>query len=130
MTKIRENLYLGHEFDAHMDAIAKNKITVSLNVANDLNDSIYPISKLICIKVGLSDDLTNPPELINLAQVTLKSLINQGHIVLVHCRAGMSRSPHILALYLAASEGVSYSKVWAELRKLRPEVADKSKLTV
>ncbi len=132
MTKVRNNIYLGHEYDAHMDACRINKITASLNVANDLNDlndPIYPVHKLITVKVGLSDDKNNSPEMISLAVSILRNLLDQGHTVLIHCRAGMSRSPHILALYLAELENRTFDDVWKEIQSLRPEILHKSKLT-
>jgi predicted protein tyrosine phosphatase len=128
MTKIRPNIYLGHEYDAHMDAVRINKVTASLNVAEDLNDPLYPIHKLITVKVGLSDDQKNNEQMIGLAVATLANLLNQGHTVLIHCKAGMSRSPYILALYLSFKENRLFDEVWQELRKLRPEVSEKSKL--
>lgn len=128
MTKIRNNIYLGHEYDAHMDAVRVNKITASLNVADDLNDPIYPAFKLITVKVGLSDGPYNASKMIELAKLTLKNLVEQGHTVLIHCRAGMSRSPHILALYLSEVESRDYEEVWKEIQGLRPEVSPQSKL--
>lgn len=128
MTKIRPNIFLGHEYDAHMDAVRINKVTASLNVAEDLNDPLYPIHKLVTVKVGLSDDKKNSPGMIDLAVATMKHLVDQGHTVLIHCRAGMSRSPHILALYLSGAEGRSYDEIWSELMSLRTEVLSKSKL--
>jgi protein-tyrosine phosphatase len=128
MTKIRDKIFLGHEYDAHMDQVAGHSITASLNVANDLNDPLYPIHKLITVKVGLSDDLKNSPAMIELAVSTLKHLVDQGHTVLIHCRAGMSRSPHILALYLSQKENKTYREIWEQIRSLRHEVLDKSKL--
>lgn len=128
MTKIRHNIFLGHEYDAHMDAVRVNKITALLNVAEDLNDPIYPIYKLLTVKVGLEDSKNNSPGMIDLAVKTLKHLIDQGHTVLLHCRAGMSRSPYILALYLVEAENRTFEDIWAELRSLRQEVSVRSKL--
>lgn len=128
MTKIRQKIYLGHEYDAHMDTVNRCGITAILNVANDLNDPLYPIYKVLTFKIGLSDDKMNSYSTIALAIYTLKYLVDEGHIVLIHCRAGMSRSPHVLALYLSKVENKTYGQVWDEIRKLRPEILDKSKL--
>jgi protein-tyrosine phosphatase len=129
MTKVRDKIFLGHEYDAHMDAIYSNRITACLNVANDLNDPLYPIHKLITVKVGLSDDKNNTPAMVGLAVTILRLLVEQGHTILIHCRAGMSRSPHILTIYLASLENRHYIDVWSELRLLRPEILEKSKLS-
>jgi predicted protein tyrosine phosphatase len=129
MTKVRPKIFLGHEYDAHMQEIHKNGITVSFNVAHDLNDPIYWVKeKCLTVKVGLSDDRKNSPAMIELAITTLGFLIEAGHTVLIHCRAGCSRSPFILAHYLSRVENKPYNDLWEEIRTLRPEVLKRSKL--
>jgi protein-tyrosine phosphatase len=130
MTRIRPNIYLGHEYDAHMDSINSHRITAVLNVADDLNDPLYPVFKVVTVKIGLSDDSNNTSDMIDLSVSVLRNLIDQGHRVLIHCRAGMSRSPHILALYLSEIESRDYEDIWKELQSFRPEIRMKSKLTL
>jgi protein-tyrosine phosphatase len=49
-------------------------------------------------------------------------LLDAGHTVLVHCRHGKSRSPHIVAECIARRNGTDYFQEYAKVKKLRPEV--------
>ena len=52
----------------------------------------------------------------------LNRLLNEGHTVLVHCRHGKSRSPHVIAACLASRENKQYQDVYEEIRKICPRV--------
>ena len=91
-------------------------------MADSLNDPIYESGKCRTVKVWLTDDSKNPQAWIDLAVTVLEHLIAAGEVVLIHCQAGQSRSPHILALYLSKAENKPYDEIYAEIQRLRPEV--------
>lgn len=120
MNIIRQNIYLGDKHDARLLPILRTSVTAILNVASEV-----PVEKhrgIESIKVGMKDSAEDVKILGPTAVKTLHSLLNAGHIVLVHCKQGRSRSPHIVATCIAEREGKSYAEVYEEIRFLRPKV--------
>ena len=92
-----------------------------LNVATD--SSYEPPPGVEYRKVGLSDDGRNDCDQIDRAVDTLHELIQQGKRVLVHCRAGVSRSPSVVAAYLAKYQGHTFNSA-LEVVKNGRSIAD------
>ncbi len=129
MNKIRPNLYLGswRGIDSSEEDWKVAGITAVLNVARD-HSQITHWSNVQFTKIGLGDGPDNPPFMIYLAVKTLKHLLACDQIVYCHCISGVSRSPHIAALALAELEGRSYQEAYDEIRRIRPEVLERSRL--
>ena len=122
MDKIRENLYLGDSSDASWpELLKKEKITAILNVAFEINDKITD-PNIKVIKIGLADDAIKQNHMIILAVNALNELMIRGEKVLVHCAVGMSRSPFIVANYIAMHETKSLESIYEEMKKIRPIV--------
>ena len=51
---------------------------------------------------------------------TLRAFIDNGHRVLVHCRAGISRSSLVVAAYLVRYDGLSVAAALAKIKEARP----------
>jgi protein-tyrosine phosphatase len=125
VNQIRPNIWLGSWPDAGNHALLRrNGITAVLNVAIDHNDR--PCDDIGWFKVGLLDGPGNPRSRVQLDIDTLGDLIAAEEHVYVHCVAGCSRAPYILARYLAHAEQRPFDEVWAELRCLRPKVWERS----
>lgn len=117
--RIRSNLYLGGFSAAgNADVLRHHGVTAVLNVARDHNDRW--LDGFQWVKVGLYDSPFNPPHMIELAVDTLRRLLEAGETVLVHCVAGASRSPHVVATYLALTESQSYKQAWWSLEPIYP----------
>lgn len=115
MNKISDKIYLGNSKDAANDFdLAQAGITAVLNVAIDLP---CPVRKgIVSYRVGLYDGPGNPAGMFEAAVVTLGSLIEGDHTVLIHCHAGISRSPAVLAAYLTAKKG--YGRIEPQVNEL------------
>ena len=120
MNKIRKNIYLGDKNDATEKGLKGSPITAILNVAVELNDP--KIDKIVNVKVGMDDNASAAHRRTDIAVEALNRLLSQGHVVLVHCRMGRSRSPHIIAECLSGRENKDYFEIYKEIRKLRPQV--------
>jgi len=92
-----------------------------LNVAKD--STYEPPPGVEYKKVGLSDDGRNDCDEIDRAIDTLHELVQAGKKVLVHCRAGVSRSPSVVAAYLAKYEGHTLNSA-LEVVKNGRDIAD------
>lgn len=129
MNKIRENIYLGSWQPAtNLQWLHSNRITAVLNVALDCEDPDFFNEGISNVKVGLGDCDYNKPHMKELAVLALEKLLMAGEIVYVHCVAGASRSPYVVAKYLAKTEGSNLRDKTMELHTLRPEVFPQSPL--
>lgn len=115
-------LAIGNESDAANESLLIDSgITAVLNVAAEVMPPHYQ-SDIISAKVGLIDGPGNYPSLYTVAIQMLETLLTEGEIVLVHCAAGISRSPFIVACYLVLNQNISYREAEPFLRSRRPDV--------
>lgn len=87
-------------------------ITTIFNVAREVDDPNY--SDFRMIKLGFTDDANNPGWLKNLGMLMLRSLIDNGETVLIHCMAGASRSAYFAVRYIAETEQRNIEAVYQE----------------
>lgn len=89
-------------------------ITAIFNVAEELDDPQYSPLEFTQIKIGFSDNDKNPGWLKNLGMLTLRSLLDNGKKVLIHCMGGASRSPYFAVRYIAETEHRTIEAVYQE----------------
>ena len=128
MDQITDNVYLGNSSDAkNANLLQVNGIKSVLNVAIDLDygkewasQTFYDI--LPC-KVGLIDGRGNSFDKFVLAVKTLNYLSDMGK-VLIHCHEGRSRSPAVLAAFLACKDKISFDdalrSIWQKRQIVNP----------
>jgi|694.fasta_scaffold43677_2 hypothetical protein len=83
----------------------------------DENASLIGVGKVIGIP--LIDGPGNDPRLFNYAVDCLTSLIKDYSPVLVHCHAGRSRSPAVVAAYLIKNERMTPKSAFGRIAKVR-----------
>ena len=123
VTKIRDNLYISGCRDATEDDLRKLGVTNILNVADDAKtiETLWG-SDIQRDTFSFSDNPTSANDRGQWAADFAKELLEEGKILLIHCKVGNSRSPHIAALALSQIEKVSYDQIYEEIRRLRPSV--------
>ena len=119
MNKIRPGLYLGDWNDAKKINEGNAEWSI-FNCAIDI--TMEPRKKSKIFKQGLIDGPGNPDQRFKDAIKELSRVVALGKPVLVHCHAGISRSPTVLAKYLSIVEGRAFLDCLAELNKIRPIV--------
>jgi protein-tyrosine phosphatase len=72
--------------------------------------------------VPLEDHGTPSAEELRDAAVTVSSLVKQGHDVLVHCQAGVERTPMVVCAALLMM-GWSLTDAYQRVLEVRPEAA-------
>ena len=95
VSKIDDLVCIGDRYShEHCD---KHGIRAIVNVAGDVEYN--PPDGVEYRHIALSDDENNPCDVVQEATDALAGFVQQGLRTLVHCRAGMSRAPSIVALY-------------------------------
>jgi protein-tyrosine phosphatase len=117
------NLWLGSIADSRNKVdVRKNSITAMVNLTSEEPNHVPDNVKVVW--VPLLDGFDNKPEQFADAVKALKTLVDAGHNVLVHCRMGMSRSPTVVAAYLAeTTEELTFDAAVDLLKKMRPVVS-------
>jgi protein-tyrosine phosphatase len=76
------------------------------------------ISPVPVVHFPLIDGPGNPPEDVAHIVQRLDAMVEQGK-VLVHCAAGVSRSPYVVALYFSWRHGVAFDEALAQVASRR-----------
>jgi protein-tyrosine phosphatase len=108
-------LYLGGLWDAtSFEQLQEFNITAILDVASNQNQPTYG---RLYSNVRLIDGPGNMPRDFEQAVLALESLMNDSaEVVLIHCHAGVSRSPTICATYLAKKNKTTFDEAVASIR--------------
>ena len=121
MDRIGTKLWLGEIADAYdVEALQRNGITAILSLVDDTSETHE--DGILRAGVTISDLQENPLAQYMQAVETIDRLLREGHTVLVHCIGGVSRSPAVVAGYLAAKEGLDPLQAWALIVRRRPVV--------
>jgi protein-tyrosine phosphatase len=121
MDQISDKIFIGNSQEAQKPHLLHRAgITAILNVALDLD---YPNQEdFLCHKHGLVDGPGNSVADMKAAVDCLANLLAHGHTVLVHCHVGMSRSPTVVAKYIASKQFRPIESVVEDIAKIRPIV--------
>lgn len=118
MSVILPNLLLGNVADA--DAVARGArpdVDAMLTVAAELPYSgIKNYAYIPMADSPTQDLLSNLPDALSFISFELE----QGHTVLVHCYAGVSRSASVVIAYLMMARGMSLDQAYAHVKARRP----------
>ena len=127
MTRVLERLYLGDARDAdHLSVSNPFCITAVVNVNTAPNHSKR--DEINYVHFPLGESCRVPPLRLEQVITTIGELVRAGK-VLVHCVAGSSRSPVIVALYMDVIGYENFDDAVSHLRELRSVVAP-SKLII
>lgn len=124
ITEITPYLYLGNECDAkNVASLEKKGISAILNVTKNIpfyNHSVTSINKRIsvndCSTQNLKEHFDEAIDFIEQARLNNSK-------VLVHCQAGISRSPTIVIAYLMKKLQMSMNEAYAQVREKRSIIA-------
>ena len=118
MERISQGIYLGDMTDAvDKQHLFRNGITATLNVASIGHH--YTHDGILVSHIPLVDGPGNELWELEGAILALQQLRQEGHTVLVHCLAGVSRSPTVIACYMAISLGCTFEEAINFIQKVR-----------
>ena len=123
MSQILENLWLGGADDAyHHGFIERKKITHVLNCAEQLgsdHDGAYREGLVIHHLPMMDEDYPDAEKHIRLGAYILESWFKAGYTMMVHCRAGVSRSPSIVIAWMILYQGATFDEAFNTVVKKR-----------
>ncbi|XP_077476184.1 uncharacterized protein LOC144089149 [Stigmatopora argus] len=120
---ILPKLYLGAESDVTQDRLASLGISYVLSVSRcSPRPSFLPCSRYLRIPIddSLWDDLL---PWIPQALGFIDSAMSSGGSVLVHCAAGISRSPALAVAYIMYSSGMDLDHAYRFVKERRPSIS-------
>lgn len=122
---ILPRLWLGNKKAAHdTDFLRSQKISMVVNCTKDIPFAAAPGVKLR-MRVPVDDNLQKK-EIQNLAQWSPEIIYkivhawNQGHVILIHCYAGVQRSAAVMAMTLIALRQMTTDSAMRYIRACRP----------
>ncbi|XP_019740401.1 dual specificity protein phosphatase 8 [Hippocampus comes] len=120
---ILPRLYLGAESDVTQDGLASLGISYVLSVSRcSPRPSFLPCSRYLRIPIddSLWDDLLPwIPQALRFIDAAMSS----GASVLVHCAAGISRSPALAVAYIMYSSGMDLDHAYRFVKERRPSIS-------
>lgn len=119
MDQIIEQIYVGSYNAATMlDYTNRESISSVLNCTPDAHEGLKEFK---VTQLNINDGEEIPHSVIELAITTIRESIARGEKILVHCHAGISRSPSLVCAYLI-SVGFSWDEAVDMVRNQRPQV--------
>lgn len=119
MEQITEQIYLGSINDAIKPDL-NNTVDVVLNVSSDMFLAGYgAIADVEKWNVIFDDGKYVDIALIEKAVGVIEKAVGEGKRILVHCTAGISRSPMVVACYLAKKKGIDFDQAMEHIARIR-----------
>lgn len=128
MELIADRIYLGNSHDAINSSNGIDHITAILNVAIDLDIPLPKDPNKKYFKSGIIDGGGNTPEQMKASVKALFDLWTAGETILIHCHAGMSRSPTILAIFLSVMLNIPLEQAFVDIARRRPVITPNKEL--
>lgn len=123
LSLILPHLYLGAETDVTLECLSSREISYVLSVSRcSPQPTFLPCSQYLRIPIddSLRDDLLAwIPEALKF----IDGAINSGHSVLVHCAAGISRSPALAVAYIMYHLGMDLDHAYRFVKERRPTIS-------
>lgn len=123
MDQIRSGLFLGDVTDTYVAKLDEHGITAVLScMSADERIFVKGPRDRKWVLLGILDGEPIPFPKLEQAMEQLDEWAENEETILVHCAAGISRSPGVLIAYLM-SFGASWDDVLHHIRKVRPQAA-------
>jgi atypical dual specificity phosphatase len=120
VTWITDEVAITNFFSAHSrEILADHEIKAILCLDRALQGGAAIERGIDCVRTVHLEDGANPPSVFHEAVESLAQLVNDHRRVLVHCRAGRSRSVAIVAAYLVRANGLRAADALEHVRARR-----------
>lgn len=123
--KIIDNLYLGEMSDVKLFVrnIPEGEILCVLPT-RPLNEPARSFQ--IPIEVEQDNIVRVPEEQLLHTFRFINRVLKEKNDLLIHCMAGLERSPLVVAFYLSNNFGLTLNDAYKKIKKIRPQIYDRS----
>lgn len=99
--------------------LQRRGVTASINMRSEFDDEAAGIAPSHHLRLIVEDN--TPPSLDQLRRGVdfIRTEVEQGGKVYIHCAAGIGRAPTMAAAYLV-STGLSAEQAWTQIKRVRP----------
>jgi len=123
INQVLPNLFIGNKKAAmNVEQLRSYRITHVVNCAEELKHITNKYdSSISCLWLSLYDsEMDSVTDHIDKSIRFIELAISNGHTVLVHCAAGVSRSASIIIAYLMYKHRMSFNTAFNHLKTIRP----------
>jgi protein-tyrosine phosphatase len=127
MDEIIPNLYIGDLLDANEVSCKYGDEWAIISVTDARPDkTVVPKSFHKRITRMFNNELDANPSALDIIAVRIDASLKEGKKVLIHCSAGIERSPLTVVWYLYKKRGMSINQAYELVQQKRPMVQDRS----
>lgn len=121
-SRITPQLYVGGQHRRRgLPRMASMGITAVVNLRSEHDDEAAGVALKRYLHLAVIDNTPLTPENLRDGVAFIRSEIEQGGVVYIHCGVGVGRAPTMAAAYLV-STGLTTDEAWDKLRAVRPFV--------
>nr|XP_039265050.1 dual specificity protein phosphatase 19-like [Styela clava] len=123
LAEVTENLLLGsQDVASDLELLKQNRITHILNLAPAV-DNVFS-DDFIYLKIPILDipETDIIPYFVNTNEFISSALTSNGRVY-VHCNAGVSRAPTVVAAYLIKTRRISAKDALLRIKNVRPSIS-------
>ena len=121
IASVAPNIYLSAA--TALDPLTLERLGLSLLINVTTHLPLLPLEGVETVRVAVKDDAKSGNNLLpHFEGLTsrIRQEVNIGGVVLIHCAAGVSRSPTICLAYMIRYHGFTLKQAWKHLSTVRP----------
>lgn len=119
-SRVTPHLWVGPQFNARGKRYLEGRgVTGSVNLRDEFDDAANGLALTNYCYLPTIDDECPSPEHFQKGVDFIRSVVQEGGQVYIHCKAGVGRAPTMAAAYLVA-EGMSVDEAVALIKRTRP----------
>ena len=122
MTNVAAYIFLGDkDTAADWDFLARNKVEYILNVTKTVPNFFESDDRVSYARIPIDDGFNQPlKDYLTLGTTFITHAVQQQKGILIHCSAGMSRSPCLVMAYFMEKNNWTLDQTYTWLKTLRP----------
>lgn len=106
-------------------AFAQRSKYFVINVADPCENTDADVWIPLAFQYSVGDPITIPVARLDLVAGAINYGLNKGKIVIVHCTAGIERSPLAVMWFLCTFANMGMNQAFEEVKKIRPQIVDR-----
>lgn len=123
MDEVYPNIFVGNWVDGTVAAQSGNYFVI--NVTEIVENKFAQLQYKLCRQYSVQDALIIPISDLEFLAAEIDKHLQLGEKIVIHCTAGIERSPLVVAYFLHKYKNVTLDEAYETIRKVRPEILDR-----